>query len=332
VDNVAKSPGVHHFRGIDNPGLIRKIEMYRPDFLLIVGWSFRSHLSCMRYFKGKIPVLFRGDSTLLGEKPGIKKILRRIFLKWVYRKVDYALYVGKNNHDYFHKHGIRKEQLFWIPQAIDNDRFYGEYEWYEREAKKWRDELGISVSDLVVLFAGKLQEQKDPEFMLRLAENIPDPRLKIIIVGNGQLEGRLKARASQDKRIIFLDFQNQQKMPVVYRLGDIFVLPSVSETWGLAVNEAMACKRPVIVSAKCGCAIDLIEEEATGWVFEVGNGGELKVVYILQKILNDRTVLDKMGNQAWQKIQSFSYVIAVEKIKQLLLNLQKEMKDVFKSS
>ncbi len=45
--------------------------------------------------------------------------------------------------------------------------------------------------------------------------------------------------------MIFLDFQNQQKMPLVYRLCDIFVLPSMGpgETWGLAVNEAMACKR-----------------------------------------------------------------------------------------
>ena len=101
VENVAADPGVHHFRGIDNPALNNKITEWGPDFLLVIGWNFKSHLSCMRYFKGKIPVLFRGDSTLLDEKPGLKKILRRIFLKWIYRHADYALYVGKNNHDYF---------------------------------------------------------------------------------------------------------------------------------------------------------------------------------------------------------------------------------------
>ena len=101
---------------------------------------------------------------------------------------------------------------------------------------------------------------------------MPDPRLKLVIVGNGKLENELKTKARGDKRLIFLDFQNQQKMPVVYRLCDIFVLPSVGpgESWGLAVNEAMACKRPVIVSEKCGCAPDLVKENINGWVFKPG--------------------------------------------------------------
>ena len=85
--------------------------MEGPDFLMVIGWNFRSHLGSMRYFKGKIPVCFKGDSTLLDEKPGLKRKLRRIFLRWVYSKVDYALYVGKNNHDYFRIHGLRENQL-----------------------------------------------------------------------------------------------------------------------------------------------------------------------------------------------------------------------------
>ncbi|HEY4934959.1 MAG TPA: glycosyltransferase family 4 protein, partial [Puia sp.] len=277
----------------------------------------------MRYFKGKIPVLFRGDSTLLDEKPGVKRILRRIFLRWVYSKVDYALYVGKNNHDYFYKHGLRENQLYFVPHAVDNGRFNG-LDTYEHEAKQWRSELGLGDDGLVVLFAGKLEPKKDPDFMLRLAKNLPDPRLKLVIVGNGKLEDELKMKGSQDKRITFLDFQNQQKMPLVYRLGNIFVLPSVGpgETWGLAVNEAMACKLPVIVSAKCGCAPDLVEEKITGWVFEPGEKGDLKIKELLQKILDDRAILDFMGDQAWQKLQPYSYPIAIEKIKQLLENIR----------
>ncbi len=330
VNNTSKDPGVHHYKGIINPDLNNKIEEWNPDFLLVIGWSFRSHFSAMRHFKGKIPVLFKGDSTLLDEKPGIKKMLRRIFLRWVYSKVDYALYVGKNNHDYFYKHGLKENQLRFVPHAVDNKRFNGPDN-FESEASEWRRDLGILKDDLVVLFAGKLEPKKDPEFMLRLANNIPDPRLKLIMVGNGKLEEELRMRGSEDKRIIFMDFQNQQRMPLVYRLADIFVLPSTGpgETWGLAVNEAMACKRPVIVSAKCGCAPDLVEENITGWVFEPGKGGDEKIKELLNNIMDNRYVLDTMGDQAWQKLQSYSYPIAIEKIKKHLNNISLAAKSQF---
>jgi glycosyltransferase involved in cell wall biosynthesis len=322
VENVAKDPGVHHFRGIDNPTLNNKITEWVPDFLIVIGWNFKTHLSSMRHFKGKIPVIFRGDSTLLDEKPGVKKVLRRLFLKWVYSNADYALYVGKNNQDYFRKHGLKELQLFWMPHAIDNQRFHGHPE-YDQEAGEWRKELGINPDDLVLLFAGKLEPKKDPEFMLRLARNIPDPRLKLIVVGNGRMEDELKRASNQDERIKFLDFQNQQKMPLVYRLSDIFVLPSTGpgESWGLAVNEAMACERPVIVSSKCGCAPDLTDENRTGWVFEPGTEGDLKIENLLKNILEKRTNLQNMGEQAWQKLQEFSYTSAINKLNRFLNGL-----------
>ena len=319
VNNISKDPGVHHFKGIINPDLNKRIKIWKPDFILVIGWNFRSHLACMRYFKGRVPVLFRGDSTLLDEQPGLKRILRRIFLKWVYRHADYALYVGKNSRDYFLKHGLKENQLVWVPHTVDNARFSGPDN-FEEEAKQWRSALGIQEDDLVVLFAGKLESKKDPDFMLRLANHCPDSRLKLIIVGNGKLEEELKRKGSQDKRIIFLDFQNQQKMPLVYRLCDIYILPSrgPGETWGLGVNEAMACRRPVIVSDKCGCAPDLVKENITGWVFEPGEQGDLEMKERLQDILKDRSKLNYMGEQAWQLLKRYSYPVAIEKIKQLL--------------
>jgi glycosyltransferase involved in cell wall biosynthesis len=74
--------------------------------------------------------------------------------------------------------------------------------------------------------------------------------------------------ANSAHRVVFLPFQNQSVMPMVYRLGDALVLPSgYWETWGLAVNEAQACGRPSLVSDCVGCARDIVREGENGAIF-----------------------------------------------------------------
>ena len=67
VTNTSKDPGSHHFNGIINPSLVDDIESWNADAILIFGWSFKSHLKVLRYFKGKKTNIFRGDSNLLDE-------------------------------------------------------------------------------------------------------------------------------------------------------------------------------------------------------------------------------------------------------------------------
>src|SRR5205085_1088366 len=109
--------------GIWSSQLIPLISQWEPDAVLVYGWNFRSHLKVLRHFHGRIPVLFRGDSTLLGERPGGRVVLRRLILRWVYRHVDVALYVGTHNHAYFAAHGLNPSQLAWAPHSIENERF-----------------------------------------------------------------------------------------------------------------------------------------------------------------------------------------------------------------
>jgi len=317
VTNVAKDPGTHHFKGIINPTLVNEIMDWEPDAILVFGWSFRSHLQCLRFFHGKIPVLFRGDSTLLDEVPGWRTRLRRIFLKWVYRNVDYALYTGVNNRDYFSIHGLTPDQLIFAPHAIDNDRFGGDEPRYAAGALAWRRELGVDDNDLALLFAGKLESKKDPFFLLELAKAIDDPRLKFLFVGNGNLEAGLRSAAAADPRFRFLDFQNQQKMPLVYRLGDLFILPSrgPGETWGLAVNEAMACGRPVLVSSKAGCAADLVRPGGNGLIIDAADPAA--AIQFVKEALADRTLLAAMGEDSRRMVQKYSFDVIVGAILQV---------------
>ncbi|MBN9482701.1 MAG: hypothetical protein BGO70_07490 [Bacteroidetes bacterium 43-93] len=305
VKNISTDPGSHHYKGIDNPSLISEIKEWKPDYLLVIGWPFKSHLACMRYFKGKIPVLFRGDSTLLDEQGGYRIILRRAILKYIYSYIDYALYVGSNNKEYFLKHGIREKDLWYVPHAIDNKRFEGKGNEYEELAKNWRKDLGIAETEWVLLFAGKLEDKKNPGFMLQLRDALNDARFRVVIVGNGHLEQQLKSEAANNNRILFLDFQNQNSMPVVYRLGDIFILPSngPDETWGLALNEAMACERAVIATNKCGGAIDIIKDNGT----IISPGDIMGAVAYIRKVTGSADGLKNAGTRSKEIVADFSF-------------------------
>lgn len=318
VENISLQPSAGNFKGIDNKDLIERVAACNPDALLVYGWSFKSHLKTIRFFKGKKKIIFRGDSTLLDEPPGFsfKKTARRIFLKWVYRFVDYALYTGEANRQYFLKHGLTSTQLIHAPHAIENERFFDRDGSYKAKADAWRKELQIPDNAIVFLFAGKLETKKDPSLLIRAFKAIENKNARLVIVGNGLLEQVLKQEAATDDRILFLDFQNQQIMPVVYRLGDVFILPSKGpgETWGLSVNEAMACARAVIVSNKCGCAADLVTEN--GFVFSAMNQAELenKIRYLVQH----PSQLNQMAANSSVLIESFSFTKIAEALESVI--------------
>lgn len=305
------------FRSVKNPELIREIEGWGAEAALFFGWNYHSHLKAMRHFKSRIPVLFRGDSTLLNERPGLRRTARRLFLRWVYRYVDTALYVGLNNKDYFRAHGLKEEQLVFAPHAIDNGRFSDKDGKYEEEAKRWKKELGIDERDQVLTFVGKFQDTKDPFLLLEAFKEFGHPGWHLLYVGNGELESQLKEAVGSNKNIHFLPFQNQSRMPVVYRLGEVFCLPSKGETWGLAVNEAMACGRALLLSDRCGCTADLLVEGKNGFAFASGNKKDL--VDKMRILMGSGQDIRSLGLFSARLIQSWSYDQVVPAIEQQLL-------------
>ncbi|MBV6641976.1 MAG: glycosyltransferase family 4 protein [Cyclobacteriaceae bacterium] len=312
VENIATHPGIYSFDGIRNPTLLSRIMDFGADTVLVFGWNYQSHLTLMRKLKGKIPVYFRGDSTLLDEKRGVRTFLRRIWLKWVYRYVDKVFYVGQKNKAYFKAHGLKENQMVYAPHVIDNQRFAG------HQNGDWKSRLGLQSGDIVVLFVGKFESKKNPLLLMDAILESQRDDIKLIMVGSGELHTEIENRANSEK-VILLPFQNQSKMPEIYGMGDILCLPSQGpgETWGLAVNEAFACGLPAMVSDKVGCYSDLIIEGQTGFVFESGNKGQL--IQIIESL--DKLRLKEMGEHANElAARKFSYELLISSIENELLN------------
>ena len=131
-------------------------------------------------------------------------------------------------------------------------------------------------------------------------------------VGAGELEQAIRSRAAaKDVPVEFHGFRNQSELPAIYAAADLLVLPSdAQETWGLVVNEAMACGIPAVVSDAVGCAPDLIEPGLTGATYPVGN------VHALANAIQSVLRLDEgtVRRQLAEKMEIYSPVHAAEGI------------------
>lgn len=280
VPNIAKKPGTHHFSGLDNPEIISQLGEWKADALLVYGWSSKTNLNVLRHFNQQLPIFFRGDSTLQTGGNTFRQIIRKLWLRWVYRHIDFALYPGIRSKEYFLSYGVSLERLFHVPHAIEDDRFSNNEKSREIQALAKRERLNIPKNAIVLLFAGKFVQRKQPVLLLdavdELSREEPDLNYHLIFVGSGPLENYMLEKAASNERIHIIGFKNQSEMPLIYRLGDIYVLPSSIDTWGLGVNEAMACSRPVLVSDSVGCAEDLVVSGVSGEIFSSEDKANLK--------------------------------------------------------
>lgn len=316
VKNTSKNPGSHNFKGIINPELPKQIELYAPDAILVYGWAYNGHLKVIRYFKNKIPVLFRGDSTLLNEKKDVKSLFKFIFLRWVYSHINHAFYVGTNNKAYFKKYALKENELSFAPHAIDNARFQVDL---STEAQQLRSSLNIGEDDILILYAGKFEPVKNIKTLVAAFANINQANVHLLLVGNGvdEQELVLYSKTNNVKRLHFLNFVNQSYIPAVYQACDIFCLPSISESWGLAVNESMACSKAVLVSNKVGCAVDLVIPDKNGDIFEAGNVNDLtkKLTEMINKSKNG---LSQMGKHSVDIITNWDFNTQVKAMEDFL--------------
>ena len=312
IENPAKDPGSHHFNGIAGTNILARIEDFDPDVLLVYGWAYKDHLKVLRHFKNKVPILFRGDSTLTDRLPFWKSTLKSLLLRWVYSHINHALYVGMQNKLYFKKYGIKEAQLSFAPHAIDNERFADSR---AAEAMDLRESLGIMPSAILVLFAGKFEPKKDPMALVDAFLSLENEHVELLFTGSGMLEQELKskARASNNHKIHFLPFQNQQQMPVFYHACDLFCLPSKGpgETWGLAINEAMAAGKAILTSNCTGAAADLVDD-TNGKVFDVSDPTDLKRK--LEELTQHKHLLKKMGEVSGIKIKKWNFETQVKEI------------------
>jgi len=298
----------------------------RPKVLLLTGWHFLGLVQLFLAAKlRRIPVLLRMDSNDFRPRSWILNLIYAVLFKGV----DGVLTVGSANARWCQLNGIPPSRMVSSPHFVDNNYFVDKAATFRLQAQELRSRWQIPSDAFCFLFAGKFQSKKRPQdlldaFALVQAQGIlPGRPLHLLMVGTGEMEASCRSRAEALKLpISFVGFLNQSEIPSAYAVCDCLVLPSDhGESWGLVVNEAMACGLPAIVSDLVGCAEDLVHPGVTGDVVPCANPKALAQSLIAMAANPERAA--RMGDNARELVLTkYTTEAAAEGIRNGLLLLR----------
>jgi len=269
----------------------------RPDIVVVSGWCDIAAWTAMTWrLVNRRPAVLWAESNEWDHrrvfwKEAIKKFLLRGFCA--------AHVYGQSSRDYLVKLGFESKKI-WLKRAVaDIDLF-----------SPGEQPATDSPGKIVVLYVGRFAAEKNIDIVLdTIPELTPSASEKLLFrfVGCGPLEDRLRRKAAAlgiEGSVEFAGSRKHRELADVYRSSDVLILPSLSEPWGLVVNEAMLCGLPVIASNRCGCARDLIEPR-TGWVFPPGDRAALRK--LLEEVAGlPRGALKTKGRNAYNLARQYS--------------------------
>ena len=176
-----------------------------------------------------------------------------------------------------------------IPNGVDLERFGRDFS--QEELNGLREEIGLEAGDKVLVSASRLVKKNGLDILIK---SIKDLEVKLLILGTGRSESKLKAVARElglDKKVLFFGHIGHDELPRYLKISDVFVRPSRSEGLGSAFLEAMAAGLPVIATPVGGIP-DFLKDGETGLFCEVNNPRDLREK--VQLILNDDSLRQKI--------------------------------------
>jgi 1,2-diacylglycerol 3-alpha-glucosyltransferase len=187
--------------------------------------------------------------------------------------------------------------IYIIPTGIEVEKFYGE-SFDTKEIMDLRKKVGLKKDDFVLLYVGRIAEEKNVSFLLDSQKSLIKkyPNIKLLIIGDGpDLEKHKKETtiASFKNSVIFTGKVPLSEVPKYYQLGDIFVTASKTETQGLTVIEAMASSMPV-VCMEDESFMNTVIPDLNGYMFK--NKREYKS--IINDLYSDHDKLRRLKKQA----------------------------------
>ncbi|MDK2781480.1 MAG: hypothetical protein PWR13_508 [Archaeoglobi archaeon] len=197
-----------------------------------------------------------------------------------------------------------------IPNGVNTEKFFP-----AKDKEELKEKFGIKGD--VVLYVGRMSYRKGAHVLLNAFSSIQDATL--VMVGTGEMLPFLRAQAKMlgiEKRVIFTGYVDEERLSEIYRMADIFVLPSItSEAFGVVLLEAMASGVPVIASDTGGIR-EILAESGAGLLVTPEN--ELELRKAIKKLLKSPNLRERYAERGRELAErKYSWEVIVPRIEEL---------------
>lgn len=325
LKNSKADIGVNDWR-LDGPELKSHFESNQYDAVILFGWNKVLFWQAIWWAKKyNISLILRAESNLKHIQSWLTKWIKKVLFPILFKQFKAFMSIGSHNSELYLHYGVQKTAIHDAPYCVDNDFFAEGASKSAIKARQLRLSLGIPESDTVFLFMAKFVDRKRPLDLIAAAvKNRECRNFHVILVGGGELMEACQSAITTNQldNVHLVGFINQTELPTYYAAADVFVLPSHYETWGLVLNEAMACGLPGIVSDTCGATQDMIIEGETGYSYPMGDVQQLAKLMMLMAENSDNC--QQMGLRAAGHVQNFSVPVVVSALKNILQDISKK--------
>jgi glycosyltransferase involved in cell wall biosynthesis len=252
-------------------GLPAALADFAPDVVVSGELGFRTLLALLYSRLARVPLVIwsyhsRVSATAAGP---LKRRLRQMLLA----RARAVVGMGSQARAVLAELGVPEARLFDAPNACDHDALAKALAGIDVEARREAVIRAVGARERIALFAGRLVPMKGIDPLLRAWARLPEALRagwSLVFVGSGPLAARIAAAraAAEPGEIVQVPALQPRDLVGFYAAAELLVFPSLGDPWGLVVNEAFACGRPVLCSRRAGCADDLIRPGENGWLFD----------------------------------------------------------------
>ena len=276
-------PGYSSFvLGLPTKAVQQRLRAFEPDVVHLASPVALGAAGAHAARKLGVPsvAVWQTDIAGFARRYGFRGTDRAIWawLRHVHRLADRTLVPSTASYRQLEQHGFPRLEMW--RRGVDAARFHPEH-----RSEPLRTALAPN-GEVMVGYVGRLAGDKRVEMLTSLADV---PGVKLVIVGEGPAEARLRTLLPQ---ALFLGFLDGRRLSQAYACLDVFVHTGADETYCQAVQEAMASGVPVVAPASGG-PLDLVEPERTGLLFAPDSRSELRAA--VARLVEDRELRARWG-------------------------------------
>jgi glycosyltransferase involved in cell wall biosynthesis len=299
-------------------GLLEALRRFGPDVVVSVEFGARTLLAALYCNLARVPLVIWSYPTRVtaAATPRWRRALAGILLG----RARAVIGMGRQAREVLSAWGVPSKRLFDAPNAHDHEAYVKALATAEPAAREHSLRAALQCRARIALVVGRLVPSKGIVQLLDAWDRLP-PGLRsdwtLLVLGSGPLEDVVqRARdAHPPGAIAHLPAVQPHEVIDFYKSADLLLFPSLSDPWGLVVNEAMACGLPVLCSTRAGCAEDLIRPGENGWLVDPLDDDAFSSA-LLEALSTDQR--QRLGERARETAERFTPVAMAEGMRRAL--------------